>query len=88
MQRKCVNYLCIYAARMNPAPNGSSTLQHFERGDAIEIRNRMMFDFYPGLPHIIHSLSIPAHSTHLIKVCVGCFHYSVIENLQNVLNHP
>ena len=27
-------------------------LEHFERSNAIEIRNRKMFDFYPGLPQI------------------------------------
>ena len=26
---------------------------HFKRGNTIEIRNRIMFDFYPGLPHFI-----------------------------------
>ena len=56
MQHRCVNCLCIYAAHMNPAPNESSTLQYFERGDAIEIRNGIMFDFYPGLPHVLSLL--------------------------------
>ena len=37
---------------MSPALNRSSALQHFERSNAIEIRNRIMFDFYPGLPHM------------------------------------
>ena len=37
---------------MSPALNGSSALQRFERSNAIEIRNGIMFDFYPGLPHI------------------------------------
>ena len=26
---------------------------HFECGNAIKIHNRIMFDFYPGLPHFI-----------------------------------
>ena len=38
---------------MSPALNGSSTLEHFERSNASEIRNRIMFDFYPGLPHML-----------------------------------
>ena len=59
MQRRCVNYMCIYAACMNPAPNGSSTLQHFERGDAIEIHNRIMFDFYC---HIYYSIIVLPYS--------------------------
>ena len=37
---------------MNPALSGSSTLEHFECSNAIEIRNRIMYDFYPGLPQI------------------------------------
>ena len=37
---------------MGPTPNGSSTLQHFEHGNALEIRNGIMFDFYPGLQHV------------------------------------
>ena len=37
---------------MSPGLNGSIALQRFERGNAVEIRNRIMFDFYPGLPHM------------------------------------
>ena len=37
---------------MSPPLNGSSALQRFERSNAIEIRNGIMFDFYPGLPHM------------------------------------
>ena len=37
---------------MRPALNGSSALQRFERSNASEIRNGIMFDFYPGLPQI------------------------------------
>ena len=40
------------AARMSPALNGSTALQHFERGNAVEIHNGIMFNFYPGLPHM------------------------------------
>ena len=42
----------VYTARMSPALNGSSALQRFECSNAIEIRNRIMFDFYLGLPHV------------------------------------
>ena len=38
---------------MSPALNRHSVLEHFERGNAIEIRNGIMFDFYPGLLHVI-----------------------------------
>ena len=37
---------------MSPALNGSSKLERFERSNASEIRNGIMFDFYRGLPHI------------------------------------
>ena len=28
-------------------------LQRFEHGNMVEIRDRIMFDFYLGLPHVI-----------------------------------
>ena len=39
---------------MSPTLNGSSALQHFECGNAVELRNGRMFDFYPGLPHLLY----------------------------------
>ena len=45
-------YWWVYSAHMSPALNGSSTLEHFKRSNASEIRNGIMFDFYPGLPHV------------------------------------
>ena len=38
--------------RINPAFNGSTALQYFECGNAVEIHNGIIFDFYLGLPHI------------------------------------
>ena len=36
-----------------PCPShGSFALQRFKRGNTVELRNGIMFDFYPGLPHI------------------------------------
>ena len=35
---------------MSSVLNGSSALQHFEGGNVVKIRNRMMFDSYTGLP--------------------------------------
>ena len=49
---KLINTCHVYTASMSPALNRSSALQHFERSNAIEIRNGIMFDFYPGLPHV------------------------------------
>ena len=40
---------------MSPALNGSTALQRFERSNASEIRNGIMFDFYPGLPYMVYS---------------------------------
>ena len=40
---------------MSSALNGSSALQHFKRGKAVKIGNGIMFDFYPGWPHIWQS---------------------------------
>ena len=39
---------------MSPALNGSSAIRRFEGSDAIEIRDRITFDFYTGLPHILY----------------------------------
>ena len=39
--------------RMSPARSGSTALQHFECGNVTAIRNGIMFNFYPGLPHIL-----------------------------------
>ena len=44
------HYSVVYLARMSPALNGSSALEHFKHS---EIRNGIMYDFYPGLPHMI-----------------------------------
>ena len=38
-----------------PTRNGNSALEHFERSNVIEIHNEIMFNFYPGLPHIIQT---------------------------------
>ena len=46
------SWTVVRLADMSPTLNRSSALQHFERGNAAEIRNRIMLDFYPGLPHI------------------------------------
>ena len=35
---------------MSPAPSGS--LAHVKLSDALEIRDRIIFDFYPRLPHL------------------------------------
>ena len=43
-----MNTYHVYTARMSPALYKSSALERFERSNVIEIRNRIMFDFYPA----------------------------------------
>ena len=38
---------------LSPALNRSSVIRRFEGSDAIEIRDRITFDFYTGLPHMV-----------------------------------
>ena len=39
---------------MSPALNGLTALQRFECDNTVEIHNGIMFDFYPGLPHVLN----------------------------------
>ena len=64
---------------MSPAPNGKSEIhvQCFERSDAIEMRNGIIFDFYMGLPHLnlapllhVHTVCICSFATRKRLVCV------------------
>ena len=50
----CVNVVSIHEFTQSPSLNGSSALEHFKHSNAIEIRNRILFDFYPGLPHMAY----------------------------------
>ena len=45
-------YSCVYIARMSSTLSGSLALQRVKLGDALEIRNGIIFDFYSGLPHL------------------------------------
>ena len=45
----------------------NSEIQHFECSDTIEIRNRIIFIFYPGLRLYIHTLYIDPYC---LRVCV------------------
>ena len=46
MLRRLIRYSCIFAL------NGCFVLQCFEGGNAVELCNGVMFDFYTGLPHM------------------------------------
>ena len=62
--------LPIGASALNTMGVGSSVLQHFEHSNTMKIRNRIMFDFYSGLPHI--------HVEHLLaQIC--CFQSIIAE---------
>ena len=60
---------------MSPALNGSTAIQHFERGNVVEIRNGIMFDFYPGLPHMheqsTHNISLKTAGLDVIQSHAG-----------------
>ena len=49
---RLVRYLYIYAVHMSPAFNKISALRCFKHGNAIEIQNGIMFDFYLVLPQL------------------------------------
>ena len=44
--------MLLYTVCINCTLNGSFALQCFNGSNAIKIRSGIMFDFYPGLPHI------------------------------------
>ena len=48
-----IRYSCGYIACMSPTFSRSSALQRVKLSDALKIRNRTIFNFYPGLPHIL-----------------------------------
>ena len=70
MLGKLINTYHVYTARLNPALNGSSTQERFERSNAIEIHNGIMFDFYPGLPHICSGKSADREKQINVKTVV------------------
>ena len=48
------NYQRNHISHLSPTLNGSLEIRRFECSDAIEIRNGIIFDFYTGLPHLLH----------------------------------
>ena len=50
---------------MSPALNRSSAIRHFEGSNAIEIRDRITFDFYTGLPHTCMHYIVVYDKTHM-----------------------
>ena len=43
---------------MSPAPSGSLVLKRIELSDALEIRDGIIFEFYPGLPRHVKSVQL------------------------------
>ena len=54
---KCGTYYRVYPLCMSPALNESSALQYFKHSNTMKIHDRIMFNFYPRLPHIQWNLS-------------------------------
>ena len=67
---KLINTCHVHTARMSPALNGSSALQRFERSNAIELRNGILFDFYPGLPHILYVYILCMYNKSYLLSCL------------------
>ena len=44
--------IAVFEAHMSPTLHGSSAIWCFKGSDGIEIRDRITFDFYTGLPHM------------------------------------
>ena len=58
---------------MSPALNGSSAIWHFEGSDAIEIRDRITFDFYTGLPQIENYKRLGNEAIDVVYVTLASF---------------
>ena len=52
MLRGRIRYSYIYIVRVSPTLSGSSAVQRVKLGDALEIRNRIVFNYYSGLLHM------------------------------------
>ena len=72
---------------MSPGLNRSSVLECFKRGNVIEMRNGIMFNFYLGLPHMycMNSLfgilvfNVCDVTTHaLIQLKYTCMHNIIV----------
>ena len=69
-----VNSMCICVQHMY-FMFPKVTLERFERSNAIEIHNGIMFDFYPELPHMLYTYACITMYILYIHVCT---YYSVI----------
>ena len=65
---------------MSPVLNGSSVIQHFKHSNALEIRDRITFDFYTALPHMQEEID---NKLTINLIICACFAY-----LQSLLHIP
>ena len=68
---RLIRYSCSLAVHMSPSLNGSFALQRFECGNMVQLCNGIMYDFYPGLPHIADKL---CNGIMYDMICVGLPH--------------
>ena len=89
-----IRYSCVYIARMSPTISGSSALQYVKLGDALEIRNGIIFDFYSGLPHMAFVMlwlckwqltSWAGVNAAVHSVAIGERRKQVINNINNLI---
>ena len=82
-------YSWVYPAHMSPALNRISMLERFECSNASKIHNRIMFYFYPGLPHYfvnIFSMSI-SYVADLMMILWSCGMKHVVQH-GAIINTP
>ena len=66
--------------------NGSAVLERYEYGNAIKIQNEIMFNFYPGLPHICnHCVTFhittqeDSHYIYMYIVAIHCLYSDAVQ---------
>ena len=64
------------------SPTLNSALQRFEHGNTIEIHNLIMFNFYPGLPHIYIYIYI------LLKLVIILRTFASVDYLSIIIAEP
>ena len=67
---RLISYSCTYTACMSPTLKERSAPQHFACGNAVKIRNWIMFYFYLWLPHADYYVHI--HITAKRMVTPNC----------------
>ena len=50
----------VYKVHMSPASLTKAHLQHFKPSDVLEIHDKIIFNFYLGLPHMVNTGVVPS----------------------------